>query len=167
MRDVKKKPQNADIETLMPIIVDLPPNFTLIKTALPLASNMHTYSYDGKIYNPSGAELGADRQYHELVHWEQQQACGNADKWWYEYLIDPDFRLAQEIEAYGRQYAFAKERIENAQASVAKGKRLAAGKNNLLKFIKEDMSRALSGQEYGNLIGYSAAESAIQKYGKK
>lgn len=163
-----KKKDRAAIEPLMPIVVDFPPNFSLIKDALPLASKLYTYSYAGKIYNPSGNEVMLDRQYHELVHWEQQQEFGDADKWWYEYLINADFRLKMEIEAYGKQYAFAKERIENAVASASEeGKRLAAGKNNLLKFIKEDMARALSGEEYGSLISYGQAETLIHRYGKK
>lgn len=165
-------------ESILEIVVALPPNFELIQAALPNASREHTYCYGDKIYNPSGKDVPIDVQYHEYIH-SQQQAAHDAgvNGWWTEYLIDPNFRLQQEVEAYGHQYAYAKEKLIAADEETrAKGRRdvalgiggnkhLGGGVNNILKDILYSMASALSGPEYGSLISYGAAESAIKKYG--
>ena len=42
---------------------------------------------------------------HEEIHEKQQEEYG-VQKWWDRYLIDKDFRLSQELEAYRAQYEF-------------------------------------------------------------
>ncbi len=165
---VSTDPHTEKEQDLMPIVVDFPPNFQVIKNALPLAGKAHTYSYGGTIYNPSGAHLSIDRQYHEFIHMEQQKECGDGDQWWNRYLVDESFRLDQEIEAYGKQYAFVRDAlIAEDEKARSEGKRLGGGVNNTLKMIIGNMAQALSGPEYGNLLSFGAAESAIKKYGKK
>lgn len=39
---------------------------------------------------------------HEIVHFEQQDVYGDPDVWWECYLTDSEFRLAAEVEAYGK-----------------------------------------------------------------
>lgn len=153
----------------MPIVHEFPPNFELIKGMLPLAGSDHTYCYAGKIYNPSGVELPIDREYHEFIHARQQSAYGDVDLWWSKYLSDAQFRLDQEIEAYGEQYKLAKQSIQDEAdrlAMLSTPKRIGGGVNAILQMAKESMARALSGPEYGSLISYSEAESAIRRYGK-
>lgn len=137
----------------MPIVVALPPNFETIKIALPLANRTHLYSYGGTLYNPSGRQTTIDQEYHEFIHSEQQIAYGDCDRWWYSYLTDRRFRLQQEIEAYGKQYRFCKEKIRAS--------------NSFFTWLKENMAHELCGDVYGNLVSYSEAESLIRKYGKK
>lgn len=151
---METKPQTNEekYEPLLPIVKDFPPNFEIISLAMPKAGRDHTYSYGGKIYNPSGKELPVEIQYHELIHWEQQQEMGGSDAWWNEYCINPDFRLDQEMEAYCRQYRYMRERTE--------------APNSFWKWMRESMALALSGEEYGSLISYGAAEAAIKRYGK-
>jgi len=131
----------------MKIIKDKPPNYELIK--LTLSPPEHAiYCYGNKIYNPSGKELTPDLEYHESIHSKQQG--NNPDLWYNKYLTDKDFRLEQELEAYGEQYLFIKEHISN---------------NKLRKWSLEKMAEALSNY-YKLNIPYQIAESKIRNYGK-
>jgi hypothetical protein len=168
---ISTEPKNSagaeDQKDLMRIVIDWPPNFDLIASALPNAAKEFTYCYGDTIYNPSGKHIPIDQQFHEWVHMNQQEREGDPDLWWNKYLIDADFRLAQEMEAYCEQYQYAKEKILAADTMAAgEGKRLGGGKNNLLKWIRESMAMALSGEAYGSLISFARAESAIRNYGK-
>lgn len=154
---------------VMQIVEEYPPNFELIRAALPDATGDYTYCYGDVIYNPSGKHLTIDQQFHELIHSKRQAEMGDPDAWWYSYLTDRRFRLQEEIVAYGEQYLYAKQKIEAADAQARAEnppKRLVFSKTNMLKWIKENMARALSGEAYGSLIGYAEAESAIRNYGK-
>lgn len=152
----------------MRIIIDWPPNFDLIALALPEAAREHIYCYGDTIFNPSGKHIPIDQQFHEFIHMKQQlEIEGDADLWWNKYLTDAQFRLEQETVAYGEQYLYAKGKILAADATAsAEGKKLGGGKNNLLKWIRENMAQALSGETYGSLISFARAEAAIRNYGK-
>lgn len=92
---------------------------------------------------------------------------GGPEEWWHHYLIDPEFRLDQELEAYGHQYAFAQEHIRAQEAQANReGKTLAAGMTNLLEHALDSMATALSGPEYGSVIGYAQARSRIRNFAK-
>lgn len=149
----------------MKIVNEYPPNYELIKFVLNPGKHA-TFCYGDILYNPSGRELPLDIEHHEEVHSHQQ---GNEPAaWWNRYITDPDFRLSQEIEAYGAQYAFAKERIEAAADQAFKeGKVLTAGKTKLLRYALETMTFALSGDAYGRLLSYGKAESAIKREAKR
>lgn len=151
--------------SVMKIVHAFPPNFALIKAALPNANEHVTYCYGDTIYRPDGQELPPDIEFHESIHSEQQG--GEPDMWYAKYLTDPHFRLQQEIEAYGKQFAYAKQHIEMmADQAAGEGRRLLAGKNNLIRHALERMATALSGPEYGNLIEYAKAEATIRRYGR-
>lgn len=129
----------------------LPPNYSeIIKYLSP--NKEATFCYGDKVYNPSKKELQPDIIRHEEVHQAQQKKYTSPDIWWQKYLTDKDFRLSQEIEAYGEQYKYAKERG-------------VTGK--LLEWVKDKMAMALSGDEYGNMISYGQAVSKIRNYDKK
>lgn len=151
----------------MEILTTYPPNYDVITAAIPTVAGDKNaiFCYGNRIYNPHGKEIPPDLQVHEAVHARQQ---GNdPDGWWARYLSEPQFRLAQEIEAYGTQFAFAKKGIEAAAEEASKqGKVLVAGKNNLIRFALESMAFALSGETYGRLISYGEAETKIKNYGK-
>lgn len=143
-----------------------PPHFEEIQLLFPISKeNPAIFCYGDTIHNPYGKEITPDLECHESVHSKQQG--DDPDGWWRKYLTDPQFRLEQELEAYGEQYAFAKRHIEAAANEAAKeGKRLTAGKNNLIRHALESMSFALSGPTYGNIIPYGKAESKIRHYAK-
>lgn len=130
----------------MKIIESFPPNYNLIVAALgPQPKAL--FAYNKIIYNPSKRTVTPDLEAHELIHLEQQ---GEAqDVWYTKYLTNPQFRLEQETEAYGRQYQFAKEHVADKK---------------LLRWALENMAMALSGKEYGSLISFGAAISKIRNY---
>src|SRR5262249_17898730 len=116
----------------MKVIKDFPPNYDSIKVALPNCPVQAIFSYGDIIYNPSGRDIPTDQIKHEEIHAEEQKKIG-MDSWWALYLQDPEFRLTEEIKAYGEQFKLAKAAIEEATEKASKaGKYLQAGKNNLI-----------------------------------
>lgn len=53
-------------------------------------------------------DISEDYKIHEATHVLQQQSAG-VELWWEKYFADPQFRLLQEVEAYGNQIIWAKE----------------------------------------------------------
>lgn len=128
---------------------DYPPNYKTILEYLPDADNGHTiFCYGDTLYNPNGREISADLDAHEEVHSAQQG--DNPDLWWQQYLTSPAFRLAQEIEGYGAQFALLKDH--------------AHGK--LREWLLDSMATALSGLTYGKLISFGEARSKIRNYSR-
>ena len=121
------------------------------------------FCYGDTIYNPSGRDITTDVEFHESIHTRQQGT--DPDAWWSAYLTDPDFRLSQEIEAYGEQYQYGKKRIEALDDLLRKeGKKMEVGKTKLLRWSLESMATALAGQSYGNLLSFNQALSKIRNY---
>lgn len=83
---------------------------------------------------------------HEMVHLKQQG--GNPIAWWEKYLIDKDFRLSQEIEAYQREYRYLRGKSFDRN-----------GLHNLVRW----WSRNLSGKAYGNITTFKEAYNLITK----
>lgn len=133
----------------MKIVNEYPPNYLLIKNALNLKDHKPLFSYGGVIYNPHERNVTPDLEIHEQVHAVQQGT--DPDKWWDKYLLDPVFRLEQEVEAYGTQYVFFKQHAKNGR---------------LTQWLKGKMAEALSSSLYGNIITHNAAESRINKFAK-
>ena len=146
----------------MKILNTFPPNYDLIQIALDPEPHA-IFCYGDTIYNPSGREITPDVEFHEEIHMRQQ---GNDINGWYtQYLQDPQFRLEQELEAYGEQYKYAKERIDAMdELATEQGKKLQVGKNKLLTWGLESMALALAGVSYGNLISFGEAKSKIRNY---
>jgi hypothetical protein len=140
--------------TTMKIKNELPPNYTEIVQALGTPSPHVIYCYGDTIYNPSGKEITPDFEIHEQVHSKQQGTA--PELWWDKYLTDLQFRLNQEIEAYGEQYIFACKLIDEIQGGA-----------KMKKWMLKSMAEALSGKDYGGIISYSQAETAIRKYGTR
>ena len=100
------------------------------------------------IYNPDSIRITEDLFIHESTHGEQQKHNETVAKiWWMRYLEDKDFRLSQEIEAYGNQYKFIC--------------RIVKDKNSRYKNLHQ-LAKFLSSGMYGNLISQSEAEKAIK-----
>jgi len=134
----------------MKILEQNPPNIDDIKRIFPHYKNHKpVFSYGNTIYNPFKIKLTPDLERHEQVHSERQGEY--PEVWWYRYLTDKEFRLEEELVAYGEQLKFAKN-------NGVRGK--------LYDWAKENMAQALSGELYGNLISYGEAESKIRNYVK-
>ena len=129
---------------------DFPPNYQeILKAILDVEkSTTVTFCYGDTIYNPYKLKLTEDLIYHESVHSKQQG--DTPDEWWSKYLTDVEFRLSQELEAYGEQYQFVKART--------------MGK--LTEWVLDRLAEHLAGPLYGNLLNLAQAKSKIRNYGK-
>jgi hypothetical protein len=137
----------------MKIRKEYPPNYRDIVDALGKPPEHVIYCFGDTIYNPSGKEITADLEIHEQVHSKQQGTA--PELWWDKYLNNSEFRLQQEIEAYGEQYKFACKLVDEIGGGV-----------KMKNWLKEKMAQALSGKEYGGIITQQAAEARIKKYGR-
>ncbi len=102
------------------------------------------FTYGDTLYNPTRGQISQDLVAHEEVH-ERQQKLPGVKAWWNKYLVDEEFRLSQEIEAYRAQYAFIKTQL-NRKARMP-----------LLKELATNLSSSL----YGNLININEAKDII------
>lgn len=81
-----------------------PPNFEAILKVFPEASGDHViFAYAPDIYAPGGVDLPQSLVVHETVHIERQQEQG-VEKWWDQYLADPEFRFVEELLAHKAEY---------------------------------------------------------------
>ena len=85
----------------MKIVVGYPPNFKALREAFNPGPNA-IFTYGDTVYSPSGDVLSPELRAHEAVHIKQQ--AGGAEAWWDRYLVDVEFRLAQELEAHRVEY---------------------------------------------------------------
>lgn len=128
----------------MKIVIGWPPNIKKIKKILTPAEGM-VFTYGDTIYNPSGAYVADHLQIHEQVHMAQQK---KPETWWNKYLIDPRFRLEQELEAYRAQYKFAEKAIKD--------------RNQRARFLHA-IASDLASKSYGGIISYLEAIEGITK----
>lgn len=132
----------------MEVIKDYPPNYAEIAKLFDIKGKDIVYAYGDYLYNPRGNEISVHLMVHEKTH--QRQQGTDPASWWDRYLKDKDFRLSQEIEAYGHQYKYIK---DNHTAKSA-------------KWFLNEISKQLSGSMYGNLLDRHSAESKIRHYAK-
>lgn len=126
------------------VVQEWPPNIAEIRERF-RPSRGTVFAYGDRIYAPdSDGTLPPDLIVHEETHFEQQRLVGGPEAWWRSYIDDPVFRLAQEVEAYRRQYA-----------SVADHPR--ARRRELLAHI----CKALASSMYGSLISKEQARRLI------
>lgn len=90
----------------MKIAIAKPPIWAEAHKHFDIDDQRTIYTWGDTIYNPAGVDIGRELVEHESVHEKQQAAMGGPDKWWKKYFEDPQFRMEQEAEAYGRQYAY-------------------------------------------------------------
>lgn len=90
----------------MQVIYEKPPNYNEILAAFPaIAGKQMFFAFGDKIYAPHRPRtISRDLQVHESAHGVRQFQMGVL-KWWDHYLLDTEFRLAEEVIAYGAQYA--------------------------------------------------------------
>ena len=132
----------------MKIINEMPPQALLdrIHGAGMTPSATTVYTYGDILYVPSGRPVPDDLMVHEETHVEQQGST--PDAWWDRYLIDPYFRLQQELEAYANQYAYL--------CTIHRDR-------NQRSRILTDLARILSGPVYGEMVSSSDAYGMIKK----
>ncbi len=132
----------------MNIKIGNPPNIEEIKSLLDISKNDKIiYTYGDTIYNPNNIEIPDHLYLHEFTHFKQQ---GNdPDKWWKRYLKEVDFRISQEVEAYGEQYKFICRSIKD---------------RNKREKILGTLASLLSSEVYGQMIDSLEAKKRIRNY---
>lgn len=123
-----------------------PPNIDKITEAFGIVNPLAVFTYGDTIYNPGGGIIDSYLETHELIH--QRQQTGDPEGWWEAYLADPEFRLDQELEAYGAQYRH-----------YCYNKKDLGKQQEFLIRIAND----LSGPMYGNLITFDEAIKLIKE----
>lgn len=134
----------------MKILLENPPNIEELKKLFALDASKAVYAYNDIIYNPEALPLQDHIIIHEDVHFKQQEEVGGAENWWRRYIDDVQFRLDQELEAYGVQYQF----IKNHPAIKSKNK----------EAFLDKIASDLSGSVYGNIIDHNEAKCKIKNY---
>jgi hypothetical protein len=127
-----------------------PPNIQQLKTFFDVETHKPIFTYGDEIYAPYHEHVPEDIIEHEKIHIKQQKQFTNPDIWWNKYILDTEFRLAQELEAYAHQYQWIKGISNTKIADEA-----------LI-----EMASNLSSPLYRLNISYGRAEKLIKKYGK-
>lgn len=83
-----------------------PPIWDEVHKHFEIEDDRTIYTYGDVIYNPGNVNVVPELIEHESVHRDQQIQIGGPDKWWELYIKDSRFRYHQELEAYGKQYAY-------------------------------------------------------------
>lgn len=123
-----------------------PPNYKAIAKAFGIKnSGGIVFTYGDKLFVPSGQNPDKHLMRHEETHARQQAVVG-VEEWWKRYLVDPNFRFMEELEAYRNQY--------RSMASLSLEQRIG-----YLDHIATD----LCGPMYGNLLTKEEAKAAITK----
>mgnify|MGYP001563295695 CR=1 FL=1 len=131
------------------IIGEYPPNIKKIEAVLgkdPIESGV-VYTYGSTIYNPHGGYIPDDLMVHEETHMKQHGDDPAA--WWDKYLVDPEFRLHEELEAYRNQYKQFRSHSKNRDRQ----------KSFLFAY---KIATDLSGPIYGNIISRQDALNMIK-----
>lgn len=133
------------------VVYGFPPVYDRVRKVFDIEGKAVIFAYGDKIYNPFRAGITPDLFAHESVH-SKQQALTSPDEWWDRYLTDADFRLSQEVEAYGAQYRYMRGSTPNRAKLEQKLDKIASD---------------LSGRIYGNLCTYNHARKLIQEAANK
>lgn len=88
-------------------------------------------------------DLPEQKLVHEQVHILQQK---NPKEWWEKYLLDPTFRLFQEMEAYRAETQYLKQTIKD---------------RNKLALRVHHLCNDISSQMYGGIIPYKDAKEIL------
>lgn len=128
----------------MKIINDYPPNHKEIEERFGPLPDGVIFTYGDIIYSPKHTRLANHLIAHEEVHSRQQM--DDPVGWWERYLVDDNFRLEQEVEAYREQYKYIRKFTPDGNVRI-----------RLLYKISSD----LSGSMYGSIVTFSEAKRLI------
>jgi hypothetical protein len=133
----------------MRIINEKPPVWDSVCATFGIQPVNVLFTYGDIIYNPDAVNIPDHIIVHEEVHEEQQKRDGmTPELWWGKFLRDRDFRLDQESEAYGVQYAFICKYVKD--------------RNQRHKFLHQ-LATTLSGPLYERCIGLIEAMKLIKE----
>lgn len=125
-----------------------PPNYSEILKAFPaIKGRPIVFTWGDTIYKPVMAPIEAHLLVHEETHaWQQGK---DPKSWWDRYLVDPEFRFEQELEAYQHQY----------QALLIKYPR------EIRRKVLNRIAADLAGPIYGDICDKARAKELISHVG--
>lgn len=129
----------------MKLSKEYPPNYEELEKVFDLSGKTAAFCYGDTIYNPFGRTIADYSIAHEKVHSKQQGK--DPEAWWRAYIDDVEFRLKQEIEAYGAELKFIRKHYSLIKADQA----------------LHSFSTSLSGPVYGRPCSYAEAKKYIYK----
>lgn len=101
-------------------LATFPPNYEQIKRAFPVVDTYPAmFAFGEVLYAPHHEQIPEDILFHERIHTEQQKLFQSPELWWNKYLMDKEFRLTQEVEAYAAQYLWIKKNVHSKAAREA------------------------------------------------
>ena len=107
------------------------------------------FTYGDIIYVVGDAKLTPDTIRHEETHRDQQAHIeGGPDEWWHRFVVDKEFRLDQESEAYAAQYRFLCQNNKD--------------KNKQFAYLRA-LGTMLSSPIYGSMISKGEAMNLIRQ----
>lgn len=131
--------------TGMKIIKERPPNFEAIHAIFPNAAKFGVlFAYGDAIYNPDDVTIPLQTIAHECTHRLQQD--GTPELWWQRYLLSPQFRFVQELDAH---------RIEYRVFCTVNNR---AERHRYLRYCAEK----LSGPLYNHMVSRRVAQQLIE-----
>jgi hypothetical protein len=136
----------------MNIVHARPPNFDAIAKAFQLRPGVF-FAYGPAIYNPDGVEIGPELVAHETAHSKRQDELGGPEGWWNAYIVDPQFRLAEEIIAHRAEY-----RAHCRKPDIDKP---CNGFRSARLFHLSMIAKRLASPLYGGLISVAEAKRII------
>lgn len=105
------------------------------------------FAWGDKIYNPLGIGISPELKVHESVHGNRQGGAErNIRAWWERYLVDPEFRLTEELPAHRGEYRWLCSRTRD---------------RNLRHDYLVRVSAKLASPLYGNLVGLTEARRLL------
>ena len=147
--EVRMKPVLAKNE--MKIIKKQPPNIQEINEAGLFYDKNSLFCWGEEIYTLATDQIYPDILYHEQIHSRQQKVFGSPEMWWKKYLINPEFRKDQEVEAFAEQLKFVRIHYKNKE----------------IKDALNEFAGNLSSNMYNLGLSIHQAETLIRKYDQK
>lgn len=129
----------------MKIIHEYPPLIEEIDRVFHVRGKSILYAWGDVIYNPMAAVVPGYLLAHEQAHGEEQGS--EVEGWWRRYLVDPEFRLQQEVIAHRAEYKYLASRAINR-----KDRRAA------LPYVAKKLSSPL----YGRLVTAKKARELLK-----
>ena len=126
---------------------EYPPNYKEICQVLKVSGVQGAiFTYGDTVYVPGGAALPNHLSQNESIHVSQQTKMG-ADKWWAQYLADPEFRLRQELEAYRYELRYIKKSYRREDRRI----------------LEAHIVRSLASKMYGNIVTKQQAKRLMKE----
>lgn len=132
----------------MKVIIGPPPLFDEIVAVFPMARHAGViFTFGDTVFNPSDVEIPAQLMCHESVHAQRQGTKqGEILTWWRRYLVDPQFRVEEELLAHRAEYRAFKGMVRDRE-KVAQ--------------TLEQIAARLSGPLYGGVMTHAQARRLI------